>query len=89
VLSLQRGGSGGPVTPWRIMHGVQNGYCVVTEQQENDHDRYNAYGCEADTGQFASRCRELIDSGDYKRRCDGSRERLMSEPLTEYFKGVI
>ena len=43
------------------------------------------------TGRDAAhkKMKELIDSGDYKNRCDGSRERLMSEPLTEYFKGVI
>ncbi|MFC1681890.1 hypothetical protein ACFL1S_08995, partial [Pseudomonadota bacterium] len=89
VLSLQRGGTSGPVTPWRIMYALQNGYCVVTEQQENDHDRYNAYGCEANTAQFAQRCRELIESGDYNHQCDGQRERLMSEPMTDFFKGVI
>ncbi len=86
---MQSGSTAVTVNPWRIMHALQNGYCVVAEQQETDHDRYNAYGCETTGEQFAMRCRELIDSGDYKNICDQKRKRLESEPMTEFFKGVI
>ncbi len=89
VLSLRPGEHSPTVNPYRIMYAVQNGYCVVSEHQEQDLDGYNAYGCETGTEDLGQYCRDLIDSGDYKNACDENKNRLLAEPLTEYFRGVI
>ena len=89
VLSLRTGENSRTVSPYRIMYAIQNGYCVVTEHQEQDLDGYNAYGCETGTEDLGQYCRDLIDSGDYKNACDENKNRLLTEPLTDHFRGVI
>ncbi|MDH3377850.1 MAG: DUF2919 family protein [Gammaproteobacteria bacterium] len=89
VLSFKHSEQWQTVNPYRIMYPVQNGVCVVTEQQNQDLDGYNDYGCEVPSQNLVERCRELIRAGEYQRLRNIQQERLMAEPMTEYFKDIF